>query len=91
MQFKNGRLGTICHNYVANEWGDICTSALTQSVVAYEPLINYGGKQKVTRETVTEPEKEDTQMRKEEERKGADNNLMDTEKEDRGEKDIHIF
>ena len=43
LQCKKDWLIVAHHNEMADEWGELCSSALTPKYVAHKPLLNYGG------------------------------------------------
>ena len=43
LQCKKGRIIVAHHIDMADEWGELCSSALTPKYVAHKPLLNYGG------------------------------------------------
>ena len=81
---KRSGLVTVRHYYVAAEWGALCAAALTPSVVAHRPFINYGRRWTVTGWATKEADNEELDRQDDaerEERQGDDKDLMADEKE----------
>ena len=80
LQCNRGGLVTVRHKNMADEWVNLCATALIHSAVAHEPLINYGGQRMVMGGATAEADDEELDRQEDadrEERHGNDKYLME--------------